>query len=339
MHDLLAARSGIYHPALYETPAMAAARPMRGSHPPGSFWHYNNWDFNALGTIYERATAEGIFDAFERLIAAPIGMQDYQPTDGTYIHGGDSIHAAYPIRMSACDLARFALLYLRNGRWNGWQVVPADWVKASTQPYSDTGSGSQYGYLWWLGFIELGNTPTVKLPAGSYSAQGFLGQFAFVIPPLDLVVVHRVNSDRAADAAFKSPSLREMSRLLWLILAAAGARDIGPDASLEAAVGSPLGGEELKRTLAGATLRYTGFERDGTHEMRLRTAGRITYHRGSDLAELDSGIWSVEGDRFCRERRKPRPARSCSAVVADGAWLRLFDANGLMELSASVVRE
>lgn len=133
VHDLLAARSGIYHAALYETAAMAAARPARGSHPPASFWYYNNWDFNALGTIYERATAEGIFNAFDRLIARPIGMQDYQPADGTYIRGGDSIHAAYPIRMSARDLARFALLYLRDGRWNGRQVVPADWVKASTQ--------------------------------------------------------------------------------------------------------------------------------------------------------------------------------------------------------------
>jgi CubicO group peptidase (beta-lactamase class C family) len=339
VHDLLAARSGVYHPALYETPAMAAARPKRGSHPPGSFWYYNNWDFNTFGTIYERATAEGIFDAFDRLIARPIGMQDYQPSDGTYVRGGDSIHPAYPIRMSARDLARFALLYLREGRWNGRQVVPASWVSASTQPYSDTGTGSHYGYFWWLGFIELGNTPTVKLPPGSYSAQGFLGQYAFVIPPLDLVVVHRVNSDRAADAAFKSPSLREMSRLMWLILAAAGARDIGPDATLEAAAGPPLAGEQLKRLLAGASLRYTGYASDGAQEMRVRADGRMTYHRGPELAEFDAGTWSVEDDRFCRERRRPRPAKSCSSVVADGAWLRLFDANGLMELTASVTRE
>jgi len=339
VRDLLAARSGIYHPALYETPAMAAARPARGSHPPGRFWYYNNWDFNALGTIYERATAEGIFDAFDRLIAQPIGMQDYGPGDGTYIRGGDSVHAAYPIRMSARDLARFALLYLRQGQWNGRQVVPADWVRASAQAYSDTGTGSGYGYLWWMGFIELGGTPTVKLPPGSYSAQGFLGQFAFVIPPLDLVVVHRVNSDRAAEAAFKSPSMREMGRLLWLILAAAGARDIGPDASLAAAAGPLLAGEELRRMLAGATLRYTGYARDGSVELRLRADGRSTYFSGLDRSGSDSGTWTVEGDRFCRERRKPRPAKRCSSVVADGPWLRLFDANGLMELSASVTRE
>ena len=75
--DLLEARSGVYHPALYETPAMAKQRPARGSHEPGTFWYYNNWDFNALGTIYEHATGSGIYDALDRLIARPIGMQDY----------------------------------------------------------------------------------------------------------------------------------------------------------------------------------------------------------------------------------------------------------------------
>jgi CubicO group peptidase (beta-lactamase class C family) len=43
-----------------------------------------NWDFNTLGTIYERAARSSIFDAFEREIARPIGMQDYQRTDGSY---------------------------------------------------------------------------------------------------------------------------------------------------------------------------------------------------------------------------------------------------------------
>ena len=54
VHDLLKARSGIYHPALYETAAHGRARPARHSHAPGTFWYYNNWDFNALGIIFER---------------------------------------------------------------------------------------------------------------------------------------------------------------------------------------------------------------------------------------------------------------------------------------------
>ena len=117
--DLLKARSGIYHAALYETPGMAADRPPRFSHKPGTFWYYNNWDFNALGAIYEHAARSSIFDAFEREIARPIGMQDYRPADGEYVTGAESIHPAYPFKMSARDLARFALLYLRKGQWAG----------------------------------------------------------------------------------------------------------------------------------------------------------------------------------------------------------------------------
>jgi CubicO group peptidase (beta-lactamase class C family) len=190
---LLQARSGIYHPALYETAAMARARPPRGSHAPGTFWYYNNWDFNALGTIYEHATGSGIYDALDRQIARPIGMQDYRPSDGQYVTGPDSIHRAYPIRMSARDLARFCLLYLHTGAWGGKQIVPAAWVAESTRPYSDSnGFPRGYGYLWWTA----PGTPHPGLfGEGWYSALGAGGQYGFVKPALDLVVVLRVDRD------------------------------------------------------------------------------------------------------------------------------------------------
>src|SRR5271170_2302916 len=76
VRDLLEARSGVYHVAAYETAGMEDLRPQRGSHPHGTFWYYNNWDFNTLGFIYEKAVGAKIFDAFDREIAQPIGMQD-----------------------------------------------------------------------------------------------------------------------------------------------------------------------------------------------------------------------------------------------------------------------
>lgn len=85
--DLIKARSGIYHAALYESKRMTDSKPPRGSHAPGTFWHYNNWDFNALGTIYRQETGEDIFEAFERRIAKPLQMQDYVPADGDYFTG------------------------------------------------------------------------------------------------------------------------------------------------------------------------------------------------------------------------------------------------------------
>ena len=75
--DLLKARSGVYHPAAYESPDMIARKPPRGSHPPRTFWYYNNWDFNVLGTIYEQCTGQSIFAAFARQIARPLKMEDF----------------------------------------------------------------------------------------------------------------------------------------------------------------------------------------------------------------------------------------------------------------------
>lgn len=212
VHDLLKARSGIYHPALYETASMKAARPERHRHAPGTFWYYNNWDFNALGTIYEQATGSGIFEDFKRLIADPIGMQDYEVADGEYVTGEDSVHRAYPFRLTARDLARFGLLYLRGGQWNGQQVVPAAWVRDSLRGHSDAGSRGGYGYLWWTerGGLHL---PGVTVPAGSYSARGAGGHYVLVVPALDLVLVHRVNTDVPGRAVAAS-EFGELTRLV-----------------------------------------------------------------------------------------------------------------------------
>jgi CubicO group peptidase (beta-lactamase class C family) len=210
---------------------MAEQRPARFSHAPETFWYYNNWDFNALGAIYEHATGASIFDAFNREIARPIGMQDYRRTDGQYVTGAASVYPCYMFRMSARDLARFALLYLNNGRWGDRQILPAEWVKDSTRPYSQTKSFvSGYGDLWWTGPIDNSIAPIVTLPPGTYFAWGYGGQFAFVMPAHDLVVVN-------LDAHYPQPGpeFREIGRLLWLVLDAGGFHDIGPDASIETA--------------------------------------------------------------------------------------------------------
>jgi CubicO group peptidase (beta-lactamase class C family) len=108
--DLLRARSGVYLAAAGEIDAMRDARPARGSHAPGTHWYYNNWDFNVLGTIYRRATGEDIFQAFDRRLAQPIGMQDFRPEHGIYGVEDHSEHPVYAFRISARDLARFGLL-------------------------------------------------------------------------------------------------------------------------------------------------------------------------------------------------------------------------------------
>ena len=218
--DLLKARSGVYHVALAESPGMKAARPVRGSHPPRSFWYYNNWDFNALGTIYEKLTHDSIYHSFDVQIAQRIGMEDYDPKEQEYQTGPDSVHPAYPFRMTGRDMARFGLLYLRGGRWRDAQIVPSPWVRESTTAYSVAdgiaGDGySGYGYLWWVA-VNGNHYPKVELPDGSFSAWGAGGHFIAVIPALNVVIVHRVNTDDPA----KKVTLEQFGELLHLILAA-----------------------------------------------------------------------------------------------------------------------
>lgn len=219
LHDVLKARSGIYHPALYETPGMKAARPQRGSHAPGTFWYYNNWDFNAAGAIFERATKNSLFREFKERIADPIGMQDYRLDDGQYVTGPDSVYAAYPFRLTARDMARFGLLFAREGRWRWRQIVPAQWVKDSVTPYSDAGASGGYGYMWWVA-ANGRHVPGVSIPDGSYSARGAGGHYILIIPAYDLVIVHRVNTDIQGN----SVSGEEFGKLVKLILDARNAR-------------------------------------------------------------------------------------------------------------------
>jgi CubicO group peptidase (beta-lactamase class C family) len=220
VRDLLEARSGVYHPALYETGRMAELRPPRFSHKPGRFWYYNNWDFNALGAIYEHAVGSSIYDAFEREIAQPISMEDYRPSDGKHVTGAASVYPAYTFDMSARDLARFALLYLNDGRWHDRQIVPGQWVKDSTCAFSQSGFGPGYGYLWWTGFANM--------PAGTFFAAGAGGQFAFVMPAYDLVVISRAPHlplPLASGSEFEGDGTRKIGRFLWLVFDAAGFRN------------------------------------------------------------------------------------------------------------------
>jgi len=212
VRQLLQARSGVYHPALYETAGMKALRPERHSHAPGEFWYYNNWDFNALGTIYENATESGIHEDFHRLVGAPVGMQDFEASDGETVTGADSIHSAYPFRISTRDLARFGLLFLHRGRWGEREVVPADWIEETLTPWSQAGSRGAYGYLWWL--EDRGrHYPGATLPPGSYTARGAGGHVLLVVPSLELVMVHRVDTDER-DRRVESSEFGELLRLV-----------------------------------------------------------------------------------------------------------------------------
>jgi CubicO group peptidase (beta-lactamase class C family) len=93
------------------------------------------------------------------------------------------------MRLTPRELARLGQLYLQRGRWDGRQIVPADWVEASIAPQvAAHGAASYYGYQWWV------------RGSGTFAAHGYGGQRIFVAPHLDLVVVF------TADLAGSGPS-------------------------------------------------------------------------------------------------------------------------------------
>jgi CubicO group peptidase (beta-lactamase class C family) len=215
--DLLKARSGVYHKAADEAPDVDKTRPARGSHPHDTFWWYNNWDFNTLGTIYQMKTGFGVFDAFYKEIGKPIEMEDYHTTDCRYGYIRESLYPAYRMSLSARDLARFGLLYLNDGKWNGKGILPPGWVRDSLHRWSSAGGGLSYGYLWWLadGKIQFKN----EVGPGSFSGRGTGGQILLVAPTLDLVVVqlHDTTKPDSGDIT------NQFGDILRLVLAARSA--------------------------------------------------------------------------------------------------------------------
>jgi CubicO group peptidase (beta-lactamase class C family) len=193
VRQLLQGRSGIYHPAAYEAASMKVGRPARGAFRPGENFNYNNWDFNAAGTIYRQATGRTVFEALRDDLAHPLQLQDYEfATAGYYQAEPMSVHPAYVMRLSTRDMARIGLLMSRGGTWNGKPLVSRAWVEESTRSYSEIRPGSGYGYMWWVGISDRYNA-RLRFPGPVYMAIGNLGQYILVDPVRDIVFAHKVN--------------------------------------------------------------------------------------------------------------------------------------------------
>ena len=196
--DLLGARSGVYHVASYSGDDLASAPP-RNSQKHGTYYLYSNWDFNALGTIFEQETGRNIYDALESDLAQPIGMQDFrrdlQQKEGDLTK---SMHAAYPMWFSTRDMARIGYLMLREGNWAGRQLVPRDWARRIVSIVTPVGEMNPpnrregpfgYGYLWWV----FDGPHARGAYEGAYQGNGAGGQYITVVPKLDLVVAHKTD--------------------------------------------------------------------------------------------------------------------------------------------------
>lgn len=160
-----------------DTAHFAASFPL--AHAPGTFWAYSSGTSNIVARAARIAAGlQGPdFEAFMRTrLFEPLGMKTPIPkfdTSGTFI--GSSFCYA-----NARDFARFGLLYLRDGVWEGRRLLPAGWVDyARTPTWQQPTDMGRYGAHWWLDLAG----------PGSFSANGYEGQFTVAVPDRDMVVV------------------------------------------------------------------------------------------------------------------------------------------------------
>jgi CubicO group peptidase (beta-lactamase class C family) len=155
---------------------------------PGTRWSYSSGSANILSRILrDRLGGREAYRAFlQDKLFAPLGMKSAAPefdASGTWI-------ASSYVHMTARDFARFGLLYLRGGVWEGRQVLPVDWIRTARAPTA--ASNGHYGALFWLNAIDRATgkpSVTPHLPADTFFARGFGGQLIAIIPSRDAVIV------------------------------------------------------------------------------------------------------------------------------------------------------
>ena len=138
---------------------------------PGTRFLYNNAGPYLAGILVQRRAGCDLVSYLEPRLFAPLGikrpMWEQDPMGNTFGAGG--------LFLNVIELNKLGLLYLQDGRWNGRQLVPAEWVRESSRVQADNGSYG-YGYLFWMG------------EHGSFRADGKYCQWSIVLKDKDAVI-------------------------------------------------------------------------------------------------------------------------------------------------------
>jgi CubicO group peptidase (beta-lactamase class C family) len=146
---------------------------------PGKYFEYNNYNPLLMGMILERATGMPVSHYMEEKLWKPAGMEaDASWSLDSKKDGFEKMESGVNAR--ARDFARFGMLFAKAGNVRGKQLISRGWVKESTRADTNTDSSLDYQYFWWV------NTPNGK---NHFSAQGNYGQYIYVAPEKDLVIV------------------------------------------------------------------------------------------------------------------------------------------------------
>lgn len=165
----------------YDWIEFAFEQPM--SHEPGQVFIYNSLGTHLLSVLLSKLTRMSILEFAREELFRPLGIPSnekegffWEIDPQGYYTGG------HGVKLTPRDMAKLGYLYLNDGRWGNRQIIPADYVKLSTQQQSEGGSpeNANYGYLWWV---------TKQQGYSAFFAGGYGGQFIYVIPELDIVIV------------------------------------------------------------------------------------------------------------------------------------------------------
>jgi len=184
----------------------AGERKPRTLAAPGQYYEYNDARINRFALSLLRVFDKPVPDVFQDEVMGPIGASNtwkWVPYHNSYVelHGKQVASVSGGTRwgggmwINSWDMARFGYLWLRNGAWNGKQILPQDYVKAALTPSEH---GPDYGYLWWLN-TKGKNLP--GLPATAYAALGAGSNDIVVSPEHDLVIVWRWHAGNTAEFA------------------------------------------------------------------------------------------------------------------------------------------
>lgn len=145
--------------------------------PPGEIFHYNDWNVIMLGLALERASGMQVTDYASTRLWQPMGAE----ADGSWSLDSDRHRFEkmfVGLNARAIDFARFGWLYLNDGHNGDDQVIPPEFVQEATQVDTTTDPARDYQYLWWIDEAQ-----------NSYFANGDHGQFIYIDPGADVVIV------------------------------------------------------------------------------------------------------------------------------------------------------
>lgn len=160
---------------------------------PGEQWQYVSIDTHVIGMVIRGATGRSVAELLSEKIIAPLGQEydGYYLTDGTgtaFVLGG--------LNLTTRDYARFGQMVLQNGQYAGKQVVPADWIAASTAPSAPTAPGEiGYGYQWWI---------PKGAHDGEFMGRGIYGQYLYIDQAKGVVI-----ATTGADRNFRDPGVND----------------------------------------------------------------------------------------------------------------------------------